>query len=234
MLVPDNPGLTGAAKATQKPSAALSPYEELIALGVSSADAAPFLKMQPPTRTTAFQSMATSTTSAGLPQLWNTKCVNVYFDGSSGHLYGCDRQYKIWVNPNNSSDWYMQDQHVATATMHDSSFLPDEVTGLKFGIAYSANNQIVNWDPIDTKDMGSCVTTTASVEAKGASISSSATECPETWGVFYIGPLNFTTKWDGQGSGPSDGARATHGVASVHNPPAATTDRNVPWTVWWD
>lgn len=240
-LVPASPSaVTGVAKSALPPVTP-SAYEQVIALGATPAEAAPFLAMAAPPQRTGGAAAAVTTssiqpmTSPGPDQLWDTSCVDVDFAGSHGHLYGCDNQYRVWINPNDRFDWYMQDRFLASASMHDTALInPDEVTGLKFGIHYPTGNQITNWSPIQTVDVGSCTTKSASVSVKGFTISSSATECPEAWGLYYIGPLNFTTKWDGKGSGPHDGSRSTHGVASVHSPSGASWGRTLPWEVWWD
>jgi hypothetical protein len=238
-LVPDIAGPTGKAKQASSPSTSPSAYDQLIAMGVSPTEAAEFKDPPVPQPVASSGSTGSRAASSVTPnattdsgELWDTSCIDADFDGSHGHVHGCDWQYRVWVN---GADWYMQDYSLATGTMHDTAlFNPDEITGLKFGIHYSAYNVIANWDPSDTKDMGNCTTTQVSVTIKLFNLSRSSTECPETWGVYTINNQTFTTKWDGKGNGPNDGARATHGAASVHSPPSAAPSRTLPWTVWWD
>lgn len=118
--------------------------------------------------------------------------------------------------------------------MHDSGFFADEVTGLRFGVHYGSGNQVSTWQPASTKEMGSCYDVTVSLAYKGVGISSTQTECPETFGLYSVGSTYFTSKWDGQGSGPSNGSRETHGVDGVYNGASASPYPSVYYTAWWE
>lgn len=251
-------GITAANKTTAAvPAASLpSAYDMLRAMGVSPAEAAPFqdtptvTSTHSPAKSVAAKSAAAKSAAAkpkaigggtrtvrpaatvSSSQLYDLSCVDFDYDGSHGHFHGCDWQYKVSAN---GGDWYMEDRHLATVAMRDTAvFNPDTLTGVLFGIHYAANNVIGNWSPAGRKSMGSCTTTSSSVTVQGTTISSSKTECPETWGVYAITNQTFTTKWDGQGDGPNDDVRYTHGVAAVHSPSSASPTRSLPYQIWWD
>jgi hypothetical protein len=238
-LVPDVSG-SGAAKSLERPATPPSAYQQLLALGVSAGEAAQFKQFDtPPTRAANTKPQTTAgavpMTTTGPGQLWARNCIDVNFDGAHGHMHGCDDQYRVWVDPNNGANWYMQNRFVATATMHDSAVInPDEVTGLRFGVHYPANNMMYNWAPITMRPQGICGQKSLSVTVKYFTIDSSKPECPEAWGAYDVTNQTFTTKWDGKGNGPHDGSRGTHGVDSVHNPPSGSWNRTLPWTVWWE
>lgn len=52
-------------------------------------------------------------------------------------------------------------------------------------------------------------------------------------GLYGIGGTYYSTKWDGQGNGPSDGSRDTHAVDAVYNGASASPYPTVFYTVWW-
>ena len=148
------------------------------------------------------------------------------------HVYGCDSTYKVGSS---GAVWYLEDRFQASGTMHDGAiFNPDEITGLRFGVNYPSGNQIDTWQPSSTRPMGNCATVTLSLTYKGAGISSAQQECPETFGLYSVGSHYFTSKWDGQGSGPSNGARETHGVDGVYNGAGASPFPGVYYTVWYE
>ena len=118
--------------------------------------------------------------------------------------------------------------------MHDTGCVfCDRLTGLKFGVHYGSGNEITQWKPADMHPVGSCVSNTVSLQYKGVGVSSTATQCPEQFGLYGIGDTYFSTKWDGKGNGPNDGARATHAVDSVYNGASASPYPWVYWTVWY-
>lgn len=228
-----------------------SDYDMLLAMGVSETDAAVFQvnavgpiatsgggdTIQPgpgPNVAPNATPTVTANVTASSAQLWNRSCVDFSVDGGRGHFHGCDDQYRVWVNPYNRTDWFMEDKHLATGTMHDTAlFFKDKVTGVLFGVHYGAYNLMYNWQPSVTSPVGSCKSTTSSVSVKFYTVSNTATSCPEEWGVYTINNQTFTTKWNGKGNGPSDGARATHGVSSTHSPSSASATRGLPFKLWW-
>jgi hypothetical protein len=167
------------------------------------------------------------------------KCVSAWSDGNRVHMYGCDREFRVWSN---ARDWYIEDKFLATEISYDQAiFYPDRPTGVKFGLRYPSGNQLYDWAPSSSQPMGSCVTTTtkATVTVQNVTYesSNSAVECPETFGAIDFTPTLFTAKWDGQGNGPNPGnARNVHGVASWHSPATVVPSNKVPslvWTYWW-
>ena len=250
VLAPDNPTTTLAAKLRQGGYTGPSAYQALLLLGDTPAQAAPFLDFdQAPTctgcTTTVTASGATAATKTGVAttattpvspsQIRDQQCVDWYSDGNHVHSSGCDTQYLVWKNPNVPGDWYFLDKHKESSTINDSGCVLscDHLTGLKFQLDYPSGNTIYDWDPDAMTPEGSCVTTTAGAEAKGFSVSTSATSCPEQWGLVFKDINTFATKWDGQGSGPSNSSRATHGDAATHNPPSAAATISVSGQVWW-
>ena len=82
---------------------------------------------------------------------------------------------------------------------------------------YVTGNTMYNWSPRSTLEGGSCVTKTFTVGAFSSTYSQSSQSCPELYGLYSITAHQFYIKWDGQGSGPHNGARDTAGVDTVHN-----------------
>lgn len=167
------------------------------------------------------------------------KCVSAWSDGNRVHMYGCDREFRVWSN---DRDWYVEDKFLASVISYDQAIIyPDRPTGLKFGLRYPSGNRLYDWSPNTSRPMGSCVTTSASASVTVQNVtyqaSNSAVECPETFGPIDFTPTLFTAKWDGQGNGPNEGnARNVHGVAAWHSPATVVPSNKVPslvWTYWW-
>jgi hypothetical protein len=130
--------------------------------------------------------------------------------------------------------WFLTDSALSSATMHDTGCtFCDHLTGLKFGIQYGRGNLIKHWKPADTQPVGACVNNTVSLTYKGVGVSSSAQQCPESFGLYGVGNTYFSTKWNGNGHGPSDGARATHAVDAVNNGPGASPRPSVLYHIWY-
>lgn len=101
------------------------------------------------------------------------------------------------------------------------------------GDYYSRNNTLYKWSPSSTSELGSCKEQSVSVTVKTVTVSESSTVCPETFGPYDVDTRLFTSKWDGQGSGPSNGAREVHGVSGWHSPSNANPTRSIRYTYWW-
>jgi hypothetical protein len=112
------------------------------------------------------------------------------------------------------------------------------ITGLQQGENYSTNNTFIDWKPKNNLPVGSCIDKSVTLGLAGSSVSASWTACPETSGLSYIRgdvyPIIIRTKWDGDHSGPVNGARDTTGTASVDNPADASDIRGWDWTAWWE
>jgi hypothetical protein len=252
----------GQAPATAQPDAAQAgtnnsgsvptAYEELVAMGVdptianqfqdmgSSETAAPAASPASPAAETATPAAA----SAGGTQYGAPVCINQKFDDYSGtppsgqpknkgSVAGCDVTY---VNKKNSTAWYESDQFEASGAMHDPTcdLNCDHFTGLRFGVTWPSGNTVETWKPNTTKQEGSCTTETASLSYGGAGVSESSTECPETFGYYSGGgSTDFSSKWDGQGSGPSNGSRADIGVTGVYSPVGKGHQASAYDHYWW-
>lgn len=206
----------------------ITAYEELRAMGVSAADAA-YVKRADDRLSGPLRGATATASSTPITQ---PACVNRSYDSNMLHLSGCDSTYQVGSS---GAVWYPEDRYEASATMHDYATInPDEVTGLKFGDQYGGGNSIYTWNPNSTRDMGSCTTVTVSIAYKGVGISASQPECPETFGLYYKSQYTFESKWDGQGSGPSNGSRAAEGVDGVYNGASANPYPGILYYVWWE
>jgi hypothetical protein len=180
--------------------------------------------------TTKKSRIAPALSASGGTQIGPPVCIDKSFDGGHGHVYGCDVTRRVGTS---GAVWYLTDQSQSTGTMHDSGCLfCDHLTGLRFGTQYGSGNAIQSWAPSATAGVGSCVQNTASLTYRGVGVSSTATQCPETFGLYSIGATSYSTKWDGRGHGPSNGSRATHHVDGVYNGATANPYPGV-FTTWW-
>jgi hypothetical protein len=201
----------------------ITPYEELLAMGAHPADVASF-------KDTSTITPATSGSGGGT-QIGPPVCVDQGFDGSHGHVHGCDVTRRVGAS---GQVWYLTDEAESTATLHDTGCqYCDHLTGLKFGLSYGGGNTIQHWLPSGTQDVGSCVSNTVSLSFHGVGVSSTGTQCPATFGVYTSTSTAFSTKWDGQGHGPNNGARDTHAVDAVYNGASASPYPGVNYTVWY-
>ena len=228
----DKPAILRAAPAFS--GSMLSPYEELLAIGADPTNIASFARSSTMTDASSPLSPATSATvprpSDGGVQIGPPACLDGTFDNGKGHVDGCDVTRKVGTS---GSVWYLTDSTQSSGTMHDTGCINcDHLTGLKFGTQYGSGNTIQSWKPGGVADVGSCVQNTVSLSYQGAGVSSTATQCPETFGLYGKGITYYSTKWDGKGSGPSDGARDTHQVDGVYNGASASPYPGV-FTSWW-
>src|SRR4051812_40587574 len=212
----------------------LTPYEELLMMGANPADIASFSNLD--NKSLASFDSASSVTpatsnSGGGTQIGSPACIDQSFDGGHGHVYGCDVTRR--VGSTSTGVWYLTDATQSSGTMHDTGcYFCDHITGLRFGTSYGSGNTIQSWKPGSTADIGSCVTNTVSLSYKGVGVSSTGTQCPETFGLYSVGSRDYSTKWDGKGSGPNDGARDTHQVDGVYNGASASPYPGV-YAYWW-
>jgi hypothetical protein len=207
---------TGAAGKVLLPGSTTSDYDALLALGADPADIASF----------------NTTDNNGGTQIGPPACSSATFDHGKGHAYGCDRTYKVGSN---GAVWYLTDKTHSSASMHDPRCILtcDHLIGNKFGVSYGNGNTMEDWKPGSSYPVGSCVTNTVTLSYKGVGVSSTATQCPETFGLYGVGTTYFSTKWDGGGGGPSDGSRETHAVDAVYDGANASPTAGVFGKVWW-
>jgi len=214
-------------KSAALPPLTVSPYDALITLGADPTDAATFDgggTGAPPARVPL-------TNSGGGTQIGPPACAKGTFDGGHLTVYGCDVTRRVGTS---GAVWYLTDAAQSSARMTDTGCVfCDHLTGLKFGVSYGSGNTVQSWKPAATNDVGSCVSDTVSLAFHGVGVSETAQQCPATFGLFNIGTNFFSTKWDGQGHGPNNGARATHAVDGVYNGASANPYPGVFFTVWW-
>jgi hypothetical protein len=205
-------------KSAIKLGSTVTPYDELLAMGANPTDIASFNNLDNKTLA-SFESSSSVTpatsNSGGGTQIGSPVCLDQSFDGNHGHIYGCDVTRRVGTS---GAVWYLTDATQSSGTMHDTGcFYCDHITGLRFGTSYGSGNTIQSWKPGSTADIGSCVTNTVSLSYKGVGVSSTGTQCPETFGLYSVSSTDYSTKWDGKGHGPNDGARDTHQVDGVYN-----------------
>jgi len=214
----------------------MSAYDELLALGADPADIAGFQDVGTTYSATETAKKKSGTASpysntGGGTQVSNPPaCVDQSFDGGHGHVYGCDVTRRVATS---GSIWYLTDAIESSGSMHDTGCtFCDHITGLKFGNKYGSGNVIQDWNPSSTASIGSCHQTTFSLAYKGVGVSDTATNCPETYGLYSINSTSYSTKWDGKGNGPSDGSRSTNAVDGVYNCGSCSYLPTVSAT-WW-
>lgn len=222
----------------------------LHALGVSRADAAPMADLdRAPTSAggASFHPLATAPASDPAPgELISADCADSVYDwnadihnadgsrgGWMGHLHVCDNQYL--VKNLGGGNWRLYDRYKASGSMHDfSTFNPDEVTGVLMGIHYSAYNYINDWSPDHSWTPNGCPSMSATLNVFGQSVTYTSTACSYSEGYYYGSNTYFETKWNGNGDGPSDGARSTWGHCDVQSPSNASATRGLLWHYWWE
>jgi hypothetical protein len=219
------------AKAAADAGSTVSAYDALVALGVSPTDASRFNVGGSGSGSGTHEAESgVIPLSGGGTQIGPPACVDQNFDGTHGHVFGCTVTRKVGQS---GSVWYLTDESESSGTMHDTGCtFCDHITGLKFGTQYGSGNVIQSWDPGSTSPVGSCVTNTASITFHGIGVSSTATQCPATFGLYSKTSTYYSTKWDGQGNGPNNGSRETHSVDGVYNGASASPYPTVD-AQWW-
>jgi len=215
------------------PVVALSDHDSLQVLGVAGSD----LAQVPATDATPIADPATMSpaVAAGSDQLYEHVCLIHYDDGGLFHLYGCADTFHVWTDGRDSHHWGMETRFFGTGMMHDDSFNADEVTGVVFGPGLHGGSSVSSFSPTEMHSLGSCHNTTIGVTLGVFTLSDTHESCPEKEGFYDVGPSWFKTKWDGDGDGPSDGGRTTHGVFSWYKPSGVDAHlRTLAYQYWWE
>jgi hypothetical protein len=160
---------------------------------------------------------------------YDTQCASV--STGSGYIqgYGCTTFYLVYAN---GSDWRFTDKFKFSAYSTDTSLLPKRLKQVGWGVHWSTNNVITDWDPAATIAISSsCKTVTVSSTGGYASISISGTICPDS-----LGPTGTTSVESGavwKGNEHDTDTEAAIGTQEVHSPSTASASYNSTYLLQW-
>jgi len=149
-----------------------------------------------------------------LTVIFDSWCVDVTLDSRHWEHF-CDVREK--VQDNGGGDWYMGDEMTGSTTRTGGQYLYSSYGG----VAYTANNTMVKWQPsADVVPSSGCATNTQKLSYNGVELSSETTVCPSV-----IHP--YTNRLGGAGleefwHGCDDGVIGLNPVDVIHSPPSAS------------
>jgi len=170
---------------------------------------------------------AQASAAAGASTPYDAQCAAINVAEGKITGYGCS---VIFLVHREGNDWWLTTKMKVSAHSSDESwFSPKRLTQLGWRLAWGTGNVLHDWDPYQTRPIGSCLTLTVKSSSPWAGVSVQGTVCPES-----LGPWSVTTRrsggiWNGMEHGTEyEGALATQ---AVHSPPGAPLSYQSAWTL---
>jgi len=170
---------------------------------------------------------AAAALAAGASAPYDTQCAAINVADGKITGYGCSTFFLVHQDGN---DWWLTTKMKISAHSNDESwFAPKRLTQLGWRVSWGAGNVLHDWDPYQTRAIGSCLTLTVKSSSPWADVSVQGTVCPDS-----LGPWSVTTGrsggiWNGMERGTDyEGALATQ---AVHSPPGAPLSYQSAWTL---
>jgi hypothetical protein len=141
--------------------------------------------------------------------------------------YGCTTLFLVHRDGN---DWWLTTKMKVSAHSSDESwFSPKRLTQLGWRLSWSAGNVLYDWDPYQTRAIGSCLTMTVKSSSPWAEVSVQGTVCPDSLGPWSVTTARSGGIWNGMEDGTEyEGALATQ---AVHSPPGVPVSFQSAWTL---
>ena len=141
--------------------------------------------------------------------------------------YGCSTFFLVHQN---GDDWWLTTKMKVSAHSNDESwFSPKRLTQLGWRVTWGTGNLLYDWDPYNTRAVGSCMTLTVKSSSPWAEVSAQGTVCPDSLGPWSVTTARSGGIWNGMENGTEyEGALATQ---AVHSPPGAPVSYQSAWTL---
>jgi hypothetical protein len=156
--------------------------------------------------------------------------------------YGCSTLFRVAAKRN--GDWWLNAEYrvvaYGTASMNlqcnlfgfaGASYCPARLTSLGWGIGWGKGNQVTDWDPYATTEVGKCSKVTMGGNYHGAGVSVSNDVCPDRLRDWRVGQLFSGAEWQGIERGTQ--TQAAIGTQGVHSPPGAPASWHSVVSMQW-
>lgn len=138
-------------------------------------------------------------------QIMATPCATMSGDGGHAWSRACDTQK--FVQDNGGGNWIIGDAVVGSG---NDPYSTGVLTSLKSWVNYGPKNNIFDWSPNATIQVGNCQTYTASAGYNGVGLSASTNVCDQLSPYGVGNPRGFGSQW-----GTCDWQNYTEGNAST-------------------
>jgi hypothetical protein len=141
--------------------------------------------------------------------------------------YGCSTLFLVHQDGN---DWWLTTKMKISAQSTDESwFSPKRLTQLGWRLSWATGNVLYDWDPYQTRVIGSCLTMTVKSSSPWAEVAVQGTVCPDSLGPWSVTTARSGGIWNGMEDGTEyEGALATQ---AVHSPPGVPLSYQSAWTL---
>ena len=158
---------------------------------------------------------------------YDTQCAAINVADGKITGYGCSTFFLVHQE---GDDWWLTTKMKISAHSNDESwFAPKRLTQLGWRVSWSAGNVLHDWDPYQTRAIGSCLTLTVKSSSPWADVSVQGTVCPDSLGPWSVTTARSGGIWNGMERGTDyEGALATQ---AVHSPPGAPLSYQSAWTL---
>jgi hypothetical protein len=165
--------------------------------------------------------------AAGASAPYDTQCAAVNVAEGKITGYGCSTFFLVHQY---GDDWWLTTKMKISAHSNDESwFAPKRLTQLGWRVSWGAGNVLHDWDPYQTRAIGSCLTLTVKSSSPWADVSVQGTVCPDSLGPWSVTTARSGGIWNGMERGTDyEGALATQ---AVHSPPGAPLAYQSAWTL---
>ena len=165
------------------------------------------------------------TAAASTP--YDTQCASINVAEGKITGYGCSTFFLVHQN---GDDWWLTTKMKVSAHSNDESwFSPKRLTQLGWRVTWGTGNVLYDWDPYQTRAIGSCLTLTVKSSSPWADVSVQGTVCPDSLGPWAVTTARSGGIWNGMERGTDyEGALATQ---AVHSPPGAPVSYQSAWTL---
>ena len=170
-------------------------------------------------------------TAAGLAAAastpYDTQCAAINVADGKITGYGCSTFFLVHQD---GDDWWLTTKMKISAHSNDESwFAPKRLTQLGWRVTWGGGNVLHDWDPYQTRAIGSCLTLTVKSSSPWADVSVQGTVCPDSLGPWSVTTARSGGIWNGMERGTDyEGALAT---PAVHSPPGAPLSYQSAWTL---
>ncbi len=217
-------------------NAGRSVIDDLVALGMPRAEAArQFGDMDTldggqavsRQRITLDSAAPTAIPSGNASTPYDSQCASINVAEGKITGYGCSTFFLVHQNGN---DWWLTTKMKVSAHSNDESwFSPKRLTQLGWRATWASGNILYDWDPYNTRPVGSCLTMTVKSSSPWADVSVQGTVCPDSLGPWSVTTARSGGIWNGMERGTDyEGALATQ---AVHSPPGAPVSYQSAWTL---
>jgi hypothetical protein len=180
-------------------------------------------------RSLATQPRTLSAPVASTTTPYDTLCASLSYERGKITGYGCSSLFLVAAS---GGDWWFNNKYKFTAHSSDGSiFRPQRLFEVGWGLSWSVNNVVYDWEPESTINRNDCGSVRLSLTAKGAGISIEAPICPSKISPWNLGATRSGALWQGVEKGQD--YEAAIGIQAAHSPPNAAASYESPFKLVW-